>query len=134
MPDMHESLEAMWSQDVASKSLGMELRDAGSGSATVSMSVRDDMINGWDICHGGLIASLADSAFAVACNSHGTVTVASGFDVEFIQSAVAGDVLVATATERILHGRSGVYDVTVRRESDQETVAEFRGRSRSLKG
>jgi acyl-CoA thioesterase len=88
------------------------------------------MVNGWDVCHGGLIAALADSAFAVACNSYGTVTVAAGFDVTFLESAKLGDVLVATATERARRGRSGVYDVTVQR--DGIVVAEFRGRSRSL--
>jgi len=123
----------MWAQDRASRSLGMELRASGNGTATVAMTVRGDMINGWDICHGGLIASLADSAFAVACNAGDVVTVASGFDVEFVQSASAGDTLVAYASERTLRGRSGIYDVTVIREHDRETVAEFRGRSRALK-
>jgi acyl-CoA thioesterase len=89
------------------------------------------MINGWGLCHGGLVASLADSAFAVACNSHGTVTVAAGFDVSFLESAQLGDELVAVATERALRGRSGVYDVTVRRSGDDIVIAEFRGRSRS---
>jgi acyl-CoA thioesterase len=94
------------------------------------MTVAADMVNGWDSCHGGLIAALADSAFAVACNTHGEVTVAGGFDVTFLEPAVLGDVLVATAAERTRRGRSGVYDVTVRR--GDTVVAEFRGRSRSL--
>ena len=101
------------------------------GTATVSMRVRPDMINGWDLCHGGLVAALADSAFAVACNSHGTVTVAAGFDVAFLEGARLDDELVAEATERAVRGRSGVYDVTVRRAADDVVVAEFRGRSRS---
>jgi acyl-CoA thioesterase len=88
------------------------------------------MVNGHGMCHGGLVAALADSAFALACNSHGTPTVAAGFDITFLVPARTGDVLVATATERALRGRSGVYDVTVRRGED--TVAEFRGRSRAL--
>ena len=79
------SADAMWADDAASRMLGMEIVAVGPGTATVSMTVREDMINGWDLCHGGLVASLADSAFAFACNSHGTVTVASGFDVSFLE-------------------------------------------------
>ena len=123
--------EAMWEADAASRALGMELLEAGEGTATVAMTVRQDMINGWEICHGGLVATLADSAFAVACNSRGTVTVASGFDVTFLESARLGDRLVATAREVAVRGRSGLYDVTVTREADGTVVAEFRGRSRS---
>jgi acyl-CoA thioesterase len=125
------SADAMWAGDAASKALGMQVVAVGPGTATLSMTVRDDMINGWDLCHGGLIASLADSAFAFACNTHGTVTVASGFDVTFLESARLGDRLVAVATERARRGRSGLYDVTVTRASDDTVVAEFRGRSRS---
>ena len=125
------SAEHMWAGDAASRMLGMEIRAVAPGTATVSMRVRDDMINGWGLCHGGLVASLADSAFAVACNSHGSVTVAAGFDVSFLEGARLGDELVATAGERALRGRSGVYDVTVRRSSDDTVVAEFRGRSRA---
>ena len=121
----------MWAGDAASRMLGMEMVSCGPGVATVSMTVREDMINGWDLCHGGLVASLADSAFALACNSHGTVTVAAGFEVTFLESARLGDQLVATATERAVRGRSGVYDVTVTRSPDDAVVAEFRGRSRS---
>ncbi len=125
------SAEQMWSEDAASRMLGMEIVTVTPGTATVTMRVREDMINGWGLCHGGLVASLADSAFAVACNSHGVVTVASGFDVSFLEGARLGDELVATATERALRGRSGLYDVTVRRASDDTVVAEFRGRSRA---
>ena len=123
--------EQMWGDDAASRMLGMEVTSVAPGSATVSMVVRADMVNGWQLCHGGLVAALADSAFAVACNSHGTVTVAAGFDVSFLESARLGEVLLASATERALRGRSGVYDVTVTRESDETVIAEFRGRSRS---
>ena len=123
--------DAMWSGDAASRALGMEVVAVGPGTATLTMTVREDMINGWDLCHGGLVTSLADSAFAFACNTHGTVTVAAGFDVTLLESARLGDVLVATATERALRGRSGLYDVTVARSSDGTVVAEFRGRSRS---
>jgi acyl-CoA thioesterase len=121
----------MWEDDVASRALGMELRELAAGHAVVAMTVRHEMVNGHDLCHGGLIATLADSAFALACNSHGTATVAAGFDITFLEPAHLGDLLVATAEERVLRGRSGVYDVTVRRE-DGTVVAEFRGRSRAL--
>ena len=125
------STEVMWAGDAASRMLGMSVVAVGPGSATVSMTVREDMVNGWGMCHGGLVASLADSAFAVACNSRGVVTVAAGFDVTFLEAARSGDELVAVAVERALRGRSGVYDVTVPRSGDETVVAEFRGRSRS---
>jgi len=88
------------------------------------------MLNGHRICHGGPIASLADSALGFACNSHGTVSVASGFDIDFLAPANLGDLLVAEARETARRGRSGIYDVTVRR--DDQVIAEYRGRSRSL--
>ena len=121
----------MWADDVASRALGMELRELSPGHAVVAMTVRGDMVNGHDLCHGGLIATLADSAFALACNSRGTPTVAGGFDITFLEPARLGDVLLANAEERALRGRSGIYDVTVSRE-DGGVVAEFRGRSRAL--
>jgi acyl-CoA thioesterase len=125
--------EVMWSSDAASEALGMELLEAGPGRSVVAMTVRTDMINGWAVCHGGLVATLADSAFAVACNSRGQVTVAAGFDVDLLEPAHLGDRLVATAREVLVRGRSGIYDVTVTRAGDDVpvTVAVFRGRSRS---
>jgi len=122
--------EVMWASDRASQALGMVLESVTPGGARLSMTVRPDMVNGHDLCHGGLIAALADSAFAFACNSHGTVTVASGFDVQLLESARLGDRLVADAREVAVRGRSGVYDVSVR--CGEKVVAEFRGRSRSL--
>jgi acyl-CoA thioesterase len=122
--------EVMWASDRASQALGMVLESVTPGGARLSMTVRPDMVNGYDLCHGGLIAALADSAFAFACNSHGTVTVASGFDVQLLESARLGDQLVADAREVAVRGRSGVYDVRVR--CGEKVVAEFRGRSRSL--
>lgn len=124
------SAEAMQSSDSASKALGISLEHVAPGAARVSMLVRTDMVNGHDLCHGGIIATLADTAFAYACNSHGTTTVASGFAIDFLETAHLGDVLVADAREVVRRGRSGVYDVTVRRAG--VVVAEFRGRSRSL--
>lgn len=128
------SAEIMWSADVASRTLGMELIEAAPGKALVAMTVREDMVNGWGVCHGGLVATLADSAFAVACNSRGQVTVAAGFDVELSEPCRLGDRLTARAREVLVRGRSGLYDVTVTREDPDGTVvvAEFRGRSRSL--
>ena len=121
---------AMWAADAASAALGMRLDELGPGEARVSMVVRPDMVNGHDLCHGGLIASLADSAFALACNSRAPVTVAAGFAVDFLAPARLGQVLEAHAREVALRGRSGLYDVTVR--VGETVVAEFRGRSRSL--
>ena len=138
--DPHEvarrSTEEMWRGDAASRMLGMVVAEVGPGTAVVTMTVREDMVNGWGSCHGGILATLADSAFAVACNSRGTVTVGAGFDITILAPAALGDELVATAAERALRGRSGVYDVTLTRVGSEEVedgvVAEFRGRSRSL--
>ncbi len=121
---------AMFAADQASRGLGMELLHVGAGTAVVRMRVALQMLNGHSIGHGGYVFMLADTAFACACNSHGPVTVASGADITFIAPVHEGDVLVATAAERARYGRSGVYDVTVRRGDD--VVAEFRGRSRTL--
>ena len=97
------------------------------------MRITDTMVNGWGTCHGGFVAALADSAFAFACNTHDQVTVAAGFDIAFLAPAHLGDLLVAEGREVIRRGRSGLYDVTVRRSgADDAVVAEFRGRSRSL--
>jgi phenylacetic acid degradation protein PaaD len=122
----------MWAGDSASQALGMSLDDVGPGRATLTMTVRPDMVNGHAICHGGLVFALADSAFAFACNSYNQVTVAQDCDIVFVAPARLGDVLTAVAVERVRYGRNGIYDVTVRR--DDEVVAEFRGRSRELGG
>ncbi len=127
------NVHEMWAADVASRSLGMELVEVGDGTAVVRMLVREDMVNGHGMCHGGLVATLADSAFALACNSRGVPTVAAGFDVTFLQPTHADEALVASAVERTLAGRSGIYDVTVTTEGGA-VVAEFRGRSRALSG
>ena len=134
MPEPLAGAREMWAADAASAALGMRVEDLGEGRAVVSMVVRDDMVNGHDLCHGGLIASLADSAFALACNSHGPVTVAAGFSIDFLEPARRGQVLHAEAREVSLRGRSGVYDVTVRADDPAagEVIAVFRGRSRSL--
>ncbi len=122
----------MWADDVASRSLGMEALAIEAHHAQVRMTVRDDMVNGHDMCHGGFVFTLADSCFALACNSQGSLTVAAGADIVFTAPAHRGDVLVADATTRAVFGRSGLTDVTVRRETDGQVVAEFRGRSRTV--
>ncbi|GLY33263.1 hydroxyphenylacetyl-CoA thioesterase PaaI [Kineosporia sp. NBRC 101731] len=130
------SVAAMLAGDRASAALGMRLESVAPGRAVMSMLVRPDMTNGYQICHGGLIAAVADTAFAAACNTYGDVTVAAGFDITFLESARLGDDLEARAEERARRGRSGVYDVTVVRRATaaepEAVIAEFRGRSRSL--
>ncbi|MEU3898993.1 hydroxyphenylacetyl-CoA thioesterase PaaI [Streptomyces sp. NPDC045251] len=123
--------EVMFSADEASRRLGIELVEHGEGTAVLRMTVTPSMVNGHRIAHGGYLFLLADTAFACACNSHGPVTVAAGADIVFVTPAREGDVLVARAEERARFGRSGVYDVTVRR--GEEVIAEFRGRSRSVR-
>jgi acyl-CoA thioesterase len=124
---------AMWRNDRVTQGLGMVLVAVGPGTATMTMSVRADMLNGHDICHGGLISTLADSAFAFACNAYNELSVASGFDIHLLAPARLGDVLTATARELSKSGRTGVYDVDVRNQHGL-TVAAFRGRSYTVKG
>ncbi len=121
---------AMFEADSASRNVGLRLLAAGDGTATVQLTITPAMVNGHAIAHGGYVFMLADTAFACACNSRGPVTVAAGADIIFVAPARAGDVLVATAEERISYGRSGIYDVSVRR--GDEVIAEFRGRSRVI--
>jgi phenylacetic acid degradation protein PaaD len=116
--------------DAASRALGIEVTDVGSGFATATMTVRADMVNGHNITHGGFVFAVADTAFACACNSHGPLTVAAAADITFVAPTYAGDVLVARAIERTRFGRTGIYDVTVYRSDD--IIAEFRGTSRTI--
>jgi acyl-CoA thioesterase len=127
-----EFVRRMWADDGASRGLGMDLTELSAGRAVVRMPVRPDMVNGHGIVHGGFVFTLADSTFALVCNGIGLTTVASGADITFVASAREGDVLVAEGVERAAYGRSGLTDVTVRRESDGAVVAEFRGRSRTI--
>ncbi|HET8605097.1 MAG TPA: hydroxyphenylacetyl-CoA thioesterase PaaI [Marmoricola sp.] len=135
-PDAEETARraaaAMWSADRASQGLGMELVEVGPGRATLRMTVREDMVNGHAIGHGGFTFTLADSAFAFACNSYNRSTVAAGAEIRFLAPTRLGDVLEATAVERSREGRDGVYDVTVRCGST--VVAMFTGRSREIRG
>ena len=124
--------EAMWAGDVASQALGMELLDVGAGRATLRMRIREDMLNGHAIGHGGFTFSLADSAFAFACNSYNRSTVAAVCEIRFLAPTRLGDVLVADAVERSREGRDGVYDIVVR--TGDTVVAEFVGRSKEIRG
>lgn len=125
--------EAMYSRDGASQMLGMQIEAVGPGTAVLSMTVRPDMVNGHQICHGGLIFTLADSTFAFACNSYNRVTVAAGCSIEYLAPARLGDRLTATGQERSLSGRSGVYDIQVTNQ-EGTLIALFRGKSARIQG
>ncbi|MEJ1090895.1 hydroxyphenylacetyl-CoA thioesterase PaaI [Microbacterium istanbulense] len=121
-------MRQMMQQDRASAALGMTVEVDEPGHAVVSMPVREDMLNGFAITHGGFVFTLADTAFAIACNEDERVTVAGGADITFLKSTHAGQTLTASAVRRIVNGRNGLYDVTVTDETG-DVVAEFRGRS-----
>jgi acyl-CoA thioesterase len=127
------SARAMYEQDRASQALGMRILEVRPGYARLAMKVREDMVNGHQICHGGLIFTLADSAFAFACNTYDLVTVAAAGTIEFLLAARLGDELTATAEERTRSKRTGVYDVSVHNQRG-ECVALFRGRSHQIGG
>ena len=124
--------EAMWKEDDASPGLGMEIVEVGPGRATLSMTIRPDMVNGQRIAHGGFIFTLADSAFAFACNTHNERVVAAQGNITFIRPGKLGDRLIAIAREISRSGRSGIYDVRV--TADDTVIAEFRGHSRAIGG
>jgi acyl-CoA thioesterase len=124
---------AMYGRDVASQALGMRVARIAPGHAELAMTVRADMLNGHAICHGGFIFTLADSAFAYACNSYNLATVASGCTIDFLAPAHEGDVLTAVAQERSASGRTGVYDIEVVNQR-AEKIALFRGKSYRIKG
>jgi acyl-CoA thioesterase len=136
--DAHQHLAertaaAMWERDHASKGLAMRIVRVAPGHAEIAMKVRRDMVNGHAICHGGFVFTLADSAFAYACNSYNFSTVANGCAIEFLAPAHEGDVLTAVAHEQVQVGRNGVYDVEVRNQ-DGTMIAAFRGKSTRIKG
>jgi acyl-CoA thioesterase len=135
--DPHAIAEAvrhgMFEHDAASKAMGMQVEEVGPGFARVSMIVRPEMLNGFRICHGGLITTLADSAFAFGCNSYNEMTVASGIVVDFLAPAHEGDRLVAECHEVSRTGRTGVYDIKVTNQHGK-TVVVMRGRSHTIKG
>ena len=125
--------DALFGADRASQALGMKLESVGLGEARVSMRVRADMLNGHGLCHGGLLFSLADSAFAFACNSHGDNTVAAGASIDFLAPARLGDEVIATAKELWRGGRSGLYEVSIVNQAGTQ-LALFRGRSHRIAG
>lgn len=127
------SAKAMWNDDSASQRLGMSLDHVAPGEATLSMTILDSMSNGHGNCHGGYIFTLADSAFAFACNSYNQLAVAQHCSVTYMIPGRIGDRLTATATEVSRRGRSGIYDIRITNQQG-EHVAEFRGHSRTVKG
>jgi acyl-CoA thioesterase len=127
-PASEQPQRGMMQRDFASASLGMTVHRDDPGHAVVSMVVREDMTNGFGITHGGLVFTLADTAFALACNEDERVTVAQGADITFLKSTSAGQTLTAEAVRRVRSGRSGLYDMTVTDETG-DVVAEMRGRS-----
>ena len=128
-----EVAASMFARDCASQHMGMRIADVRKGYACMSMVVRPEMLNGHQVCHGGFIFTLADSAFAFACNSYNLNTVASGATVDFLAPGREGDTLTAVAQEQSLAGRTGVYDVVVTNQNG-EKIAVFRGRSYRIKG
>lgn len=136
-PDPQQTAEAvratMLANDTVLRTLGIGVDNIGPGRATATMTVRADMLNGFGICHGGLVATLADTAFAYACNAYDELTVASGFAVELLAPSHQGDRLTAVAHELSKSGRTGVYDIEVHNQRGQR-VAAFRGRSYTMKG
>jgi acyl-CoA thioesterase len=130
-PSPQEVGANMFAADRASQGLGMRILELGAGTARLEMAVRDDMLNGHEICHGGFITTLADSAFASACNSRNELTVAAGLTVDFLAPVQRGDVLVAHATEVVRAGRTGIYDIVVTNGAGAR-VALVRGRSARL--
>ena len=125
--------DGMFARDRAAQALDMRITHIAPGEATIEMPVRDDMLNGFDTCHGGFITALGDTAFAYACNTRNEMTVASGLSVDFVAPGRPGETLVAEAREQSQAGRTGVYDVTIRNCQGQ-LIAIFRGRSYSMKG
>ena len=120
--------DTMWAGDKASRAFGIEIEIPEAGTAIAKMRVREDMVNGYAVCHGGLVFALADTAFAFACNAYGRKTVAASAQIEFLRPALRGDRLEAVATEDYRGRRNGYYAVTVRNQNS-EVVALFRGRS-----
>lgn len=129
--DAERYAKEMWYRDTASQQLGMEITSIAPGEAVVTMTVRDDMINGHGMCHGSFIFALADSAFAFACNSYGPIAVAADCQISFLRPVPPNTKLTAHAGETYRRGRNGVYDIKVNAE-DGETVAVFRGKSRVI--
>ncbi|RKW46915.1 MAG: hydroxyphenylacetyl-CoA thioesterase PaaI [Lautropia sp.] len=129
----HDCADAMWADDAGSQALGMRIESVGPGRAVLGMTVRHDMLNGHGSCHGGFLFSLADSAFAFACNSGNQRTVAQHCSITYLAPAFEHDRLTAVASEVHRAGRSGLYDVRITNQK-QEAIAEFRGHARTIRG
>ncbi len=125
---------ALYARDAAAQALGITLEAVLPGATRLAMRVRADMVNGHGLCHGGLIFTLADTAFAYACNSRNLATVAAAAEIHFLSPGRAGEVLVAVARERAASGRTGIYDVDVTDRASGRVIAVFRGRSRQING
>ncbi len=132
-PDPRKIMELVMTRDFAAQSMGISINSVSEGTASLSMKVRRDMLNGLAICHGGFIFALADTAFAYACNSRNRKTVALQCTISFVKSAVEGDTLTARAEEVSLKGRTGLYDITISNQHN-ETLAHFRGTSYGTSG
>lgn len=128
-----KSSQTLWEGDTASKWLGITIEEVREGRSVLSLTVQPHHCNGHGICHGGITFSLADSAFAFACNSRNQATVAQHNAITFVAPGHVGDTLTATAHEVSLTGRSGIYDIRVTNQ-DGKTIAEMRGMSRAIKG
>ncbi len=122
--------DAMYARDAASQALGIRIEIPRTGEAIARMTVREDMVNGFDVCHGGLLFTLADTAFAFACNAYDDLTFAAAASIDFLRPARLGDALRALAREDYRGSKSGFYTVEIRNQDD-EIVAVFRGRSAS---
>jgi acyl-CoA thioesterase len=125
--------DAMLADDRATRMMGIRIREVAAGRSVAEMTVREDMLNGHDLCQGGFVTTLADTAFAYACNAYNELTVASGFSVDLMAPGRKGDLLTASCEELSKSGRTGVYDVTVRNQRG-ERIAVFRGRSYTARG
>ena len=132
-PTPQQVADAMHARDHAARALDIQIVAVNLGSATVSMVVRQDMVNGHDICHGGYMALLCDTAFAYACNSYNLNAVASGFSIEILAPAKLGDTLVAIGVEQAQRGRQGVYDIKLTNQNG-DIIALFRGKSARIAG
>jgi len=124
--------DTMYAADVAVRALDIKVEVTGVGRAEAELEIRSEILNGHEVCHGGYLFTLADTAFAYACNSYNLVTFAAGASIEFLRPAKLGDQIVAVATERHRGGRTGIYDVVLSNQDGAE-VAVFRGRSHSTR-
>jgi len=136
MPDpqavAEESVRTFLAEDTAARALGIAVSRVAPGSVTAHMTIAPEMLNGHGTAHGAALFAIADIAFAMACNSHGSPAVGRSCSIEYLAPAFAGDAVTATAVERVVVGRSGIYDVAITRDSDGGLLAEMRGHSRQL--